>query len=281
MIGTDAEVGEQQLFTARMLAATVRLHGYEYRVDVCKRLCFTGLEHPTLLPEIVFVEHAEVERLLLVRSAAPPSLKGAGVLNSGLRIQIIGVEDQPLALGVKNPAIGFGRLPITGDVVYFGNIDVVYFGNIKVAGAHQFSDVAIMLEKVLILGHFCFRKSQVLSNLHRVLARDDRTLVLVEGFFDTFKLHQAGLRNVAALMGSRLSDGQAKLILQHFDRIILMLDGDEAGRAGTTAAVAALSPFLAVDTVKLALGAQPDQLAPEEILRILAGFAQNLLTPDR
>jgi DNA primase len=127
-----------------------------------------------------------------------------------------------------------------------------------------------------------FRKSQVLFNLHRVLARDDdRTLVLVEGFFDTFKLHQAGLRNVAALMGSRLSDGQAKLILQHFDRIILMLDGDEAGRAGATAAVAALSPFLAVDTVKLAVGAQPDQLAPEEILRILAGFAQDLLTPDR
>jgi len=33
--------------------------------------------------------------------------------------------------------------------------------------------------------------------------------------------------------------------------------------------------------VKLAVGAQPDQLAPEEILRILAGFAQDLLTPDR
>jgi DNA primase len=126
-----------------------------------------------------------------------------------------------------------------------------------------------------------FRKSQVLFNLHRVLARDGRTLVLVEGFFDTFKMHQAGYPNVVALMGSRLSDGQAKLILQHFDRIIVMLDGDEAGRAGTTAAVAVLSPFLAVDTVTLASGAQPDELAPEEIRRILAGLAHHLPNPDR
>src|SRR5215469_5074949 len=72
-----------------------------------------------------------------------------------------------------------------------------------------------------------FRKSQVLYNLHRLLGREEHALILVEGFFDAFKIHQAGHRNVAALMGARLSRGQANLIVTRFDRVVLMLDGDE------------------------------------------------------
>jgi len=126
-----------------------------------------------------------------------------------------------------------------------------------------------------------FRKSQVLFNLHRVLRRRDRTLILVEGFFDTFKIHQAGYHNVAALMGSRLSDRQAELVGTYFDHVVLMLDGDEAGNAGTIAAATVLSPIVAVETVELARGAQPDQLASEEISQVLGGFAHDLSTPDR
>ena len=126
-----------------------------------------------------------------------------------------------------------------------------------------------------------FRKSRVLFNLHRVLRRRDRTLILVEGFFDTFKIHQAGYHNVAALMGSRLSDRQAELVGTYFDHVVLMLDGDEAGNAGTIAAATVLSPIVAVETVELARGAQPDQLASEEISQVLGGFAHDLSTPDR
>src|SRR5262249_51437945 len=126
-----------------------------------------------------------------------------------------------------------------------------------------------------------FRKSRVLFNLHRVLNRQEHTLILVEGFFDTFQVHQAGHHNVAALMGSRLSDRQAEQIGTYFDRVVVMLDGDEAGKAATTAAVTALSSIVAVKTVELASGAQPDQLTSEEINRFLAGLDLNAPTPDR
>jgi DNA primase len=125
-----------------------------------------------------------------------------------------------------------------------------------------------------------FRKSHVLFNLHRALGRHDRTLTLVEGFFDTFKIHQAGHHNVAALMGSRLSVRQAELIGSYFDRVVLMLDGDKAGKAGTTAAATVLSSIVAVETVELASGAQPDQLASEEINQVLGGFARDLPTQE-
>jgi DNA primase len=126
-----------------------------------------------------------------------------------------------------------------------------------------------------------FHKSHVLFNLHRALQEGGRTLILVEGFFDTFKIHQAGHRNVAALMGAKLSLRQTSLIETYFDQVILMLDADEAGRAGTTAAATALSPILAVQTVELASGTQPDGLASAEIRQLLAGLAQDVPTPDR
>jgi DNA primase len=118
-----------------------------------------------------------------------------------------------------------------------------------------------------------FRKSQLLFNLHRAIQKGNRTLILVEGFFDTFKIHQAGHHNVAALMGSKLSLRQTELIGTYFDQVILMLDADEAGKAGTVAAVTALSSILVVQIVALASGAQPDQLVSDEIHQLLGGSA--------
>ena len=126
-----------------------------------------------------------------------------------------------------------------------------------------------------------FRKSHLLFNLHRAIRKGSRTLILVEGFFDTFKLHEAGHENAAALMGSQLSARLADLIGTYFDQVILMLDADEAGKAATSAAVAALSSILVVQIVALAPETQPDQLAAVEINLLLAGFAHDISTPDR
>jgi DNA primase len=121
----------------------------------------------------------------------------------------------------------------------------------------------------------------VLFNLHRAIQSRDDTLILVEGFFDTFKIHQAGHSNVAALMGSKLSDRQTDLIATHFNQVILMLDADEAGKAATAKAATTLSPMIRVRTVALAPGSQPDQLASKEINQLLGGLAHNLSSPER
>jgi DNA primase len=126
-----------------------------------------------------------------------------------------------------------------------------------------------------------FRKSHLLFNLHRAIRKGDRTLILVEGYFDTFKVHQAGHHNVAALMGSKLSDRQADLIGTYFDQVILMLDADQAGKTATTATTTALSSNLVVRVVELASATQPDQLTSEEINQLLGGFAHDVPTPGR
>ncbi|MCA1585015.1 MAG: toprim domain-containing protein [Acidobacteria bacterium] len=92
-------------------------------------------------------------------------------------------------------------------------------------------------------------------------------MVVVEGFFDTIAVHQAGYPTVG-LMGSTLSRYQADLLTQHFKEAVLMLDGDDAGRQGATAIAETLSVRMRVSVVSLEDG-QPDQLASGEIQRVL------------
>ena len=114
-----------------------------------------------------------------------------------------------------------------------------------------------------------FAKSETLFNFHRAAAVATSTVVVVEGFFDCFQLHQAGVRSVVALMGSALYHTQQRLLLERFQRVILMLDGDAPGRRATAQIAARLRPLCCIQVVDLAADAQPDQLSPDEILHLL------------
>jgi len=113
-----------------------------------------------------------------------------------------------------------------------------------------------------------FRKSLVLFNLHRAIAMHPRTVVIVEGFFDTIGVHQAGYP-VVGLMGSTLSRHQADLLATHFDRVVLMLDGDEAGRHGAMSIAQTLGARMSVSAISLEDGRQPDQLTAGKIQQLL------------
>jgi DNA primase len=114
-----------------------------------------------------------------------------------------------------------------------------------------------------------FNKSLELFNLHRAAQADSRGVVIVvEGFFDAMKVHQADFPAVVALMGSSLSDAQAEL-LGAFDRVLLMLDGNEAGVDAAPKIAAQLARRLLVRIADVPDGTQPDQLSTEEIRAVL------------
>jgi DNA primase len=114
-----------------------------------------------------------------------------------------------------------------------------------------------------------FRKSAVLFNYHRAAALVADRVVVVEGFFDAMRVHQAGFESVVALMGAALSQAQGNLLIQRFRRVSLMLDGDEAGRTGSQAAAQRLAERCLVGQVMVATGRQPDQMADDEIREVL------------
>jgi DNA primase len=115
-----------------------------------------------------------------------------------------------------------------------------------------------------------FKKSFVLFNLHRAKDHAERGLIVVEGFFDCFRVHQAGFANVVALMGSTLSEAQERLLVAHSDRLALMFDGDEAGTKCLRDFYARLRRRLYLREIHLEPGEQPDTLGEDRIRELLS-----------
>jgi DNA primase len=114
------------------------------------------------------------------------------------------------------------------------------------------------------------RKSQVLFNLDRAIQTDGPNVIVVEGFFDALKVHQAGHPALVALMGSSFSQRQSELLLSHFASVTLMLDGDQPGRRAAEVIAELLTPKMRVHRVELPNRVQPDQLSSAEI-NVLVG----------
>ena len=118
-----------------------------------------------------------------------------------------------------------------------------------------------------------FKKTLVLYNLVRALkAPAPRRVVIVEGFFDTMKVYQAGFPYVVGLMGSTLSEVQEKLLAENFREAVLLFDGDDAGRAASLEIAPRLARKMFVRAVDLSVGAQPDRFSSEEIKAILGSL---------
>jgi len=115
-----------------------------------------------------------------------------------------------------------------------------------------------------------FRKALELFNLQRAMAVATGTVIIVEGYFDCMRVHQAGFPWVVALMGSSLSAAQESALLQYFDRIVLMMDGDAAGRAASEVIATRLSGRRSVQILRVPDGSQPDQLSSAAIRQLLA-----------
>lgn len=116
-----------------------------------------------------------------------------------------------------------------------------------------------------------FQKHLVLFNLHRVIKEASAgKLIVVEGFFDCFRIWQAGFKNVVALMGSTLSPEQEELLVSHAKMIAVMLDRDDAGMKATGEILSSLAGIVFVRVIELpSPGDQPDRLKEEEMVNLL------------
>jgi DNA primase len=116
-----------------------------------------------------------------------------------------------------------------------------------------------------------FSKSMFLFNGHRIAGPVDR-LIVVEGFFGTFWLHQYGWENVVALMGSSCGESQAELLIGHLvpsGRLWIMTDGDPAGRRCAADIMTLVAPSRSVRWARLEESRQPDDLMPDDLSRLL------------
>jgi DNA primase len=97
-----------------------------------------------------------------------------------------------------------------------------------------------------------YRKSELLYGAHhaRAAAAHARAVIVVEGYIDALAMHQAGMANTVALMGTAASEQQTAMLKRLAPTVVLMLDGDDAGarailRAGMLARPAGLEVLVA------------------------------------
>lgn len=116
-----------------------------------------------------------------------------------------------------------------------------------------------------------FQKHLVLFNFHRAVEETkEEKLIVVEGFFDCFRIWQAGFKNTMALMEPTLSPEQEDLLTAHAKMILLMLDQDDASRKATQEILCRLAKRLFIRIVELASEKdQPDRLKEEDLVNLL------------
>jgi DNA primase len=66
-------------------------------------------------------------------------------------------------------------------------------------------------------------------------------------------------------MGCSLSQHQERLLQDHFKEVVLLLDGDKAGRTAAATIAARLCSKISTRLVEIPAGSQPDQLGADQI----------------
>jgi DNA primase len=111
-----------------------------------------------------------------------------------------------------------------------------------------------------------FQKRSLLYAHH--LARDQirrqRRAVIAEGYMDVIALHQAGVTNAVAPLGTAFTEAQARQLARSADRVTLLFDADRAGIEATGRAAQILEQAeVVVEVVGLNSGEDPADILRE------------------
>ena len=109
----------------------------------------------------------------------------------------------------------FPIIDINGKVIGFGGRAL---GDFKPKYLNS-SESDIFLKKNNLFGLNLTRKE--ISNADKA--------IIVEGYMDLISLYQSGIKNVAASLGTALTDNQARLLCRYTKNIVLSYDSDAAG----------------------------------------------------
>ncbi len=125
-----------------------------------------------------------------------------------------------------------------------------------------------------------FHKSQVLYGMEKAKASmaSTGTAIVCEGYTDVIALHEAGIRNAVATLGTALTMRHIRLLARHAQhRIVYLFDGDEAGQRAADRALAfiddSMTPEAGRTKIELAAVTLPDNLDPADFVSDRGGAA--------
>jgi DNA primase len=126
-----------------------------------------------------------------------------------------------------------------------------------------------------------FDKSKTLFALDKArssIPQQDRAIV-VEGYFDAIALHEAGITNVVASLGTALTSFQIKQLLRYIPskQVIFNFDADNAGTQATQRAIAEIEDLIYGGVVQLRILNLPDGKDADEFIKTKKNGIENYL----
>ncbi|WP_411683042.1 DNA primase [Clostridium thailandense] len=106
-----------------------------------------------------------------------------------------------------------------------------------------------------------FKKGINLYGLNFAIKNNNsRIFIVVEGYMDCISLHQYGITNAVASLGTALTLNQAKLMKRYADKVIISYDADSAGQMATLRGLEVLKKVgLEVRVLTVPQGKDPDE----------------------
>jgi DNA primase len=102
-------------------------------------------------------------------------------------------------------------------------------------------------------------------NVAKAPIREQGMALIVEGYMDLLSLHQAGIRNVVASLGTALTSAQVSLLRRYTPQAILVFDADESGKKATQRSLELfLQEGFSAGVVSLPSGFDPDSFIRQE-----------------
>ena len=116
-----------------------------------------------------------------------------------------------------------------------------------------------------------FDKSKTLFALDKARTSISRSdcAVVVEGYFDAIALHEAGIDNVVASLGTAFTQDQLKQLLRFTPskQVVLNFDADNAGKKATERAIGEIEDLVYSGVVQLRILNLPDGKDADEFVR--------------
>lgn len=108
-----------------------------------------------------------------------------------------------------------------------------------------------------------YTKGRHLYGFHVAKSSKAKNLIVVEGYMDAIAMHQAGVNNAVASLGTALTEQQALLVRKHSENVIIAYDSDAAGQAATLRGL----EILTKKGCKVSVLCMPEGKDPDEYIR--------------
>ena len=115
-----------------------------------------------------------------------------------------------------------------------------------------------------------YKKQKHLYALNYAKKSKSKQLIIVEGYMDAIAIHQAGIDNAVAALGTAFTESQLHLASKYAEEVVFFFDSDGAGKAAALRATKMMLDYLRRMTgikIRIKIASVPNGKDPDEYIK--------------